>query len=126
MPKFNFDDVAGVNYSVEAPNRQIAAKKLEAYLAKQNLDKMVPSAFDSGSPNPEYRERFGDTIAKATENSRQALPYYAGQTIAPDRTVLERAGDAGMTALSALALPFSAFAGLIGELGGDKTQERKL
>lgn len=126
MPKFNFDDVAGTNYSVEAPNRQIAAKKLEAYLAKQNLEKMVPSAFDSGSPNPEYRERFGDTIAKATENPRQALNYYAGQTIAPDRSVLERAGDAGMTALSAVALPFSAFAGLIGELGGDKTQERKL
>lgn len=120
---------AGVPYRIKnVVNEKQARIKLENYLAKKKVESgdMTPLAFDSGRPNPKYNERFGDTVEYATRNPREAFFGYGGRMVAPDRTIGERASDAGMTALSALAMIPNTFAGLIGELGGDKTQERKL
>ena len=120
---------AGVPYRIKnVVNEKQAKIKLENYLAKKKVESgdMTPSAFDSGRPNPKYNERFGDTVEYATRNPREAFFGYGGRMVAPDRTIGERASDAGMTALSALAMVPNTLAGLIGELGGDKTQERKL
>ena len=120
---------AGRPYRIKnVVNEKQARIKLENYLAKQKIESgdMTPSAFDSGRPNPEYNERFGDTVEYATRNPREAFFGYGGRMVAPDRSIGERASDAGMTALSALAMVPNTLAGLIGELGGNKTQERKL
>ena len=120
---------AGRPYRIKnVPNIKQARIKLENYLAKQKVESgdMTPLAFDSGRPNPKYNERFGDTVEYATRNPREAFFGYGGRMVAPDRSFGERASDAGMTALSALAMVPNTLAGLIGELGGNKTQERKL
>ena len=120
---------AGVPYRIKnVVNEKQARIKLENYLAKKKVESgdMTPSAFDSGRPNPVYEERFGDTVEYATRNPREAFFGYGGRMVAPNRTIGERASDAGMTTLSALAMIPNTLAGLIGELGGDKTQERKL
>mgnify|MGYP003117690850 CR=1 FL=1 len=118
---------AGETYRIKnVVNMEQAKRKLEKYLGKKSAEKMVPSAYDSGAPNPKYEERFGDTIEYATRNPRTAFSQYGSRMVAPNRSVGERVGDAGMTALSALTMVPNTLAGLIGELGGNKTQERKL
>jgi hypothetical protein len=120
---------AGRPYRIKnVVNEQQARIKLENYLAKQKVESgdMTPLAFDSGRANPVYEERFGDTIEYATRNPREAFFGYGGRMVAPDRSLLQRGGDAAMAGLSGLATGVNALAGLIGELGGNKTQERKL
>lgn len=120
---------AGRPYRIKnVANLKQARIKLENFLAKQKIESgdMTPLAFDSGRANPVYEERFGDTVEYATRNPRKAMSQYGGRMVAPDRSIKERAGDAGMTALSALAMVPNTLAGLLGELGGNKTQERKL
>ena len=107
---------AGETYRIKnVVNMEQAKRKLEKYLGKKSAEKMVPSAYDSGAPNPKYEERFGDTIEYATRNPRKALSQYGGRMVAPNRTIKERVSDAGMTALSALTMVPNTFAGLIGE-----------
>lgn len=77
---------------------------------------------------PTYRvDSFGPTIEAATEAPVEATKFYAARTIAPDRTIPQRAGDAAMTGLNALGSGVAFGAGLVGEMvGGSPTQEKKL
>lgn len=83
-----------------------------------------PAVFQGDPPRG---DRFGDTIRDATRGPAEATSTFAARTVAPDRTPLQRAGDAGMTALNALGTGYAFGAGLVGELvGGSPTGERQL
>lgn len=85
---------------------------------------VIPMPGDSSTPKV---DNFGDTIDAATKAPREATAAFAKRTVAPDRTPLQRIGDAGMTALSAAGTTYAFGAGLVGEvLGGSPTNEKKL
>ncbi|MGB0855393.1 MAG: hypothetical protein ACPGSI_19000, partial [Pikeienuella sp.] len=106
-------------------------------------DGISPARADmDGEPTPQV-DRFGDTIADATEGPREAFSAFSqglfDQSQSPTmqampedwnpmlKSLYARFGDAGMTALSALGVGYAGGAGLIGEtFGGSPTQERKL
>ena len=78
-------------------------------------------------PTPPKEDRFGDTISEVVEGPVAATKHYAGRVVAPDRTPLQRVGDAGMTALAGAGTAYSFAAGLGGELfGGSPDNERRL
>jgi hypothetical protein len=90
---------------------------------------MQPPSLEAGAlePTPRRPDRFGDTIAAAVEDPVAATKFYAGRTMEEGRNPLQRAGDAGMTALNALGSGVAFLAGTAGELvGGSPTNERRL
>ena len=101
---------------------QLDAAQRSAF-AQQN---MLPSPDNEKLPNPVEENRFGDTAAEFSAPAREAMKAYARRMMAEDRNPLQRAGDAGMTALSALGAAYGGTAGLLGDIvGGDRTQERR-
>jgi hypothetical protein len=90
---------------------------------------MQPPTLEGGAltPTPPRPDRFGDTIADAVEGPVEATKFYAGRTVEEGRNPLQRAGDAGLTALNALGSGVAFVAGAAGEmLGGSPTNERRL
>lgn len=80
-----------------------------------------------GTATGPKKDRFGDTIAAATKAPVAATRHFAGETVDPSNSFWDRAGAAGMTALSAAGATYAAGAGLAGEMfGGSPTNERKL
>lgn len=141
-----FEQIMGAALNAERAGDTNAARALvqEAQKLRQGDDWMLPQVDAPGydDPAPARRDRFGDTISKATEGPRQALGVYAGALAggpSPTREKLPEGmdpstagrvalvGDAAMAGLSALGLAYSTGAGVVGEaLGGSPTQEVKL
>ena len=72
-------------------------------------------------------DRLGDTFFKMIEAPKEATKHYASQVVAPDRSPLQRLGDAGMTALGARGTVSAGVSGAIGEaFGGDQFGEMRL
>lgn len=90
---------------------------------------MQPPTLEGGAlqATPPRPDRFGDTISAAVEGPVAATKFYAGRTVEPGRNPLQRAGDAGLTALNAAGAGIAFGAGVLGEtFGGSPTNERKL
>ena len=115
MPEFELV-FAGEEYIIDAKNIDEAENKLAAAIGQQSAESMVPSAVDFGEDDPKPKENvFGDTTAKAMEAPLEAMKYYAGQTVAPDQSILDRGKSAGLTALTGLATGLSGASGLAAE-----------
>lgn len=100
-----------------------------------------PRADANTVPTGPRPDRFGDTIAAATEGPRAALGAYAGGLVdqsksptmaalpanMPFKGAVAGVGDLAMTGLSALGVGYAGAAGLVGEaFGGSPTGESQL
>lgn len=135
MPDVTFEQVmAAAGRAHEAGRadhaRQLVAhaKTLPGYAAyKSQPVAQTPPRPEEWRATPPRVDRFGDTISDAVEGPIRAVQHYGERTVAPDRTIPQRAGDAAMTGLSAVATGLSFGAGAVGEvLGGSPTNEKKL
>lgn len=116
----------GEEYVVDAVTEEDALNKLSKLLGSQAAETMTPGVDFGQAPAPRP-EVFGDVTAEAMEQPLEALQYYRQRAADPERSLLQRAGDVGMTGLSALGAGYAGAAGLAAELiAGDRTQERKL
>jgi len=115
MPEFELV-FAGEEYIIDAKNIDEAENKLAAAIGKQSAASMIPNAVDFGEDDPKPKENvFGDTTAKAMEAPLEAMKYYAGQTVAPDQSILDRGKSAALTGLTGLATGLSGASGLAAE-----------
>lgn len=115
MPEFELI-FAGEEYIIDAKNIDEAENKLAAAIGQQSAASMVPNAVDFGEDAPLPKPNvFGDTTAKAIEAPLEAMKYYAGQTVAPNQSILDRGKSAGLTGLTALATGLSGASGLAAE-----------
>lgn len=134
MPEVTFENVMAAAGRAHQAGRQDHAKQLvdyartlPGYEAYKPKVAQTPPRADEWEATPQKPDRFGDTIEAATKGPVAATQHYARQTVAPDRTISQRAGDAAMTGLSGLATGISFGAGLAGEIaGGSPTGEKKL
>lgn len=116
----------GEEYVVDAVTEKDALNKLSKLLGSQAAETMTPGVDFGQAPAPRP-EVFGDVTAEAMEQPLEALQFYRQRAADPERSLLQRAGDVGMTGLSALGAGYAGAAGLAAELiAGDRTQERKL
>jgi hypothetical protein len=126
MAEFEFT-FQGKEYVVNATNNEEALRKLQSVIGGQAAGSMLPSPVDFGPAPPPRENVFGDVTSQAMEAPLEAMKYYAGRVAAPDRNILQRAGDVGMTALTGLGTGLAAGAGTVAEIvAGDTTQEKKL
>lgn len=120
-------EFGGEIYEIEAPDEQSAMNALAEEIGEQSAASMVPSPADFGQAPVPRENVFGDVTSEAMEQPLEALQFYRQRAADPERSLLQRAGDVGMTGLSALGAGYAGAAGLAAELiAGDKTQERKL
>ena len=120
-------EFGGEIYEIEAPDEQSAMNALAEEISEQSAASMVPSPADFGQAPVPRENVFGDVTSEAMEQPLEALQFYRQRAADPERSLLQRAGDVGMTGLSALGAGYAGAAGLAAELiAGDKTQERKL
>ena len=110
----------GRKFKITSTSPEQAYNSLQTMLntekAQQAASNMLPSPVDDESMAPPPRENvFGDTASEAMEAPLEAMKYYAGRVTAPDRSVLQRAGDVGMTGLTALGTGLSGAAGIAAE-----------
>jgi len=126
MAEFEFT-FQGEDYVVDATSDEEALRKLQSVIGGQAAESMLPSPVDFGPAPPPRENVFGDVTSQAMEAPLEAMKYYAGRVTAPDRSLLQRAGDVGMTALTGLGTGLAAGAGTVAEVvAGDTTQEKKL
>lgn len=126
MAEFEFT-FQGEDYVVDATSDEEALRKLQSVIGGQAAESMLPSPVDFGPAPPPRENVFGDVTSQAMEAPLEAMKYYAGRVTAPDRSLLQRAGDVGMTALTGLGTGLAAGAGTVAEIvAGDTTQEKKL
>ena len=126
MAEFEFT-FQGEDYVVNAASDDEALRKLQSVIGGQAAESMLPSPVDFGPAPPPRENVFGDVTSQAMEAPLEAMKYYAGRVTAPDRSILQRAGDVGMTALTGLGTGLAAGAGTVAEIvAGDTTQEKKL
>lgn len=122
----------GRKFKITSTSPEQAYNSLQTMLntekAQEAASNMLPSPVDDESMAPAPRENvFGDVTSQAMEAPLEAMKYYAGRVVEPDRNVLQRAGDVGMTALTGLGTALAAGAGTVAEVvAGDTTQEKKL
>ena len=120
-------EFGGEIYEIEAPDEQSAMNALAEEIGEESAASMVPSPADFGQAPVPRENVFGDVTSEAMEQPLEALQFYRQRAADPERSLLQRAGDVGMTGLSALGAGYAGAAGLAAELiAGDKTQERKL
>lgn len=122
----------GRKFKITSTSPEQAYNSLQTMLntekAQQAASDMLPSPVDDESMAPPPRENvFGDVTSKAIKAPLGAMKYYAGRVVEPDRNVLQRAGDVGMTALTGLGTALAAGAGTVAEVvASGTTQEKKL
>ena len=132
MANYMLTSPDGRKFKVTAETPEQAYNSLQTMLkeqqAQQAASDMLPSPVDDESMAPPPRQNvFGDVTSQAMEAPLEAMKYYAGRVTAPDRSLLQRAGDVGMTALTGLGTGLAAGAGTVAEVvAGDTTQEKKL
>ncbi|MEY1555333.1 hypothetical protein AB3Y40_06825 [Yoonia sp. R2331] len=122
------------------------AQRIQSVTRNQSIDNavatMTPSPVDGGARVGPRPDRFGDTIAAATEAPREAFGQFAGgltggesptRNALPDdmnwqlKSRLGFMGDAAGAAVSGLGTAYAAGAGLIGEtFGGTPHREKQL
>src|SRR5210317_34467 len=125
MPVYEIE-YGGKIYEVEAQTMDQAEEELGNFLGEKAAEAMLPGP-DIGTPGVKRENVFGDVTAEAMEQPLEALQFYRQRAADPERSLLQRAGDVGMTGLSALGAGYAGAAGLAAELiAGDRTQERKL
>lgn len=110
----------GRKFKITSTSPEQAYNSLQTMLntekAQQAASDMLPSPVDDESMAPAPRKNvFGDTASEAMEAPLEAMKYYAGRVTAPDRSVLQRAGDVGMTGLTALGTGLSGATGIAAE-----------
>ena len=104
----------GEEYVVDAVTEEDALNKLSKLLGSQAAETMTPGVDFGQAPAPRP-EVFGDVTAEAMEQPLEALQYYRQRAADPERSLLQRAGDVGMTGLSALGAGMAGAAGVAAE-----------
>lgn len=99
----------------------------KAYTPTPQSELIVPTGDDYMANAPTEKDRFGDTIADATEEPIAALKYYGREALDSSNAPVDRLKAGGMAALSAAGTTYAFGAGLAGELfGGSPTGETQL